>query len=67
MRREPKAQTTELGRSYKDDELIRKTANGRFQMFKSNFDFLEKPLSQVEDSHELRQQVKKRQGAKSQL
>ena len=27
----------------KDDELIRKTANGRFVMYKSNFDFLEKP------------------------
>jgi len=27
----------------KDDELIRKAPNGRLIMFKSNFDFLEKP------------------------
>jgi hypothetical protein len=45
---------TELGRTCKDDELIRKSANGRFELYKSNFDFLEKPLPAVEDSHELR-------------
>ena len=27
----------------KEDELIRKTTRGNFVMFKSNFDFLEKP------------------------
>ena len=32
----------------KDDELIRKTANGRFVMYKSNFDFLEKPSGYAE-------------------
>ena len=30
----------------KDDELIRKAPNGKMIMYKSNFDFLEKPQSQ---------------------
>lgn len=30
----------------KDDELIRKAPNGKLIMYKSNFDFLEKPQSQ---------------------
>ena len=30
-------------RTAKEDELIRKAPNGRFIMFKSNFDFMEKP------------------------
>lgn len=35
----------------KDDELIRKAPNGNFIMFKSNFDFLEKPSGYI-DSQE---------------
>lgn len=37
-------QAEEGGRISKDDELIRKSANGVFVMYKSHFDFLEKPL-----------------------
>jgi len=32
----------------KEDELIRKAPNGNFVMFKSNFDFLEKPTGYLE-------------------
>lgn len=32
----------------KEDELIRKAPNGNFVMFKSNFDFLEKPQGYLE-------------------
>lgn len=32
----------------KEDELIRKKPNGNFVMFKSNFDFLEKPMGYLE-------------------
>ena len=32
----------------KEDELIRKAPNGRFIMFKSNFDFLDKPQGYIE-------------------
>lgn len=32
----------------KEDELIRKRPNGAFVMFKSNFDFLEKPKGYLE-------------------
>ena len=32
----------------KEDELIRKRPNGTFVMFKSNFDFLEKPKGYLE-------------------
>lgn len=32
----------------KEDELIRRAPNGRFIMFKSNFDFLEKPSGYLE-------------------
>lgn len=39
-----------MGRISKDDELIRRTTNGRFVLYKSNFDFLEKPKSEVEES-----------------
>lgn len=37
----------------KDDELIRKAPNGRLLMYKSNFDFLEKPESStiLEEEH----------------
>ena len=45
---------SEMGMISKDDELIRRTSNGRFILYKSNFDFLEKPKSTFEDSHELR-------------
>ena len=38
-----KKDSQEQGQISKDDELIRKAKNGNFQMFKSNFDFLEKP------------------------
>ena len=31
----------------KDDELIRKAPNGRLIMYKSNFDFLEKPSNVI--------------------
>lgn len=62
-----KIQGAEVGKISKDDELIRKSANGVFVMYKSNFDFLEKPMPVVEDSHELRQQVKKQKTAKSQI
>lgn len=34
-------------------------------MYKSNFDFLEKPLASIEDSHELRVAAKKQKTAKS--
>lgn len=34
--------------TFKEDELIRKAPNGRFIMFKSNFDFLEKPRGYLE-------------------
>jgi hypothetical protein len=37
-------QAEEGGRISKDDELIRKSSNGVFVMYKSHFDFLEKPL-----------------------
>ena len=39
----------------KDDELIRKAPNGRLIMYKSNFDFLEKPADVIliEESKEL--------------
>ena len=33
----------------KDDELIRRASNGKLILFKSNFDFLEKPASAVDD------------------
>ncbi len=62
-----KPRHTEIGKISKDDELIRKSANGVFVMYKSNFDFLEKPLPVVEDSHQLRQQVKKQRTAKTQI
>ena len=45
---------SEMGMISTDDELIRRTPNGRFILYKSNFDFLEKPKSTFEDSHELR-------------
>ena len=57
----------EVGRISKDDELIRKSANGVFIMYKSNFDFLEKPLGTVEDSSELRKEVKKQKTAKNSI
>lgn len=60
-------QDNEVGRISKDDELIRKSANGVFVMYKSNFDFLEKPLSTIEDSHSLRKEVKKQKTAKSSI
>lgn len=50
---------SEMGMISKDDELIRRTSNGRFILYKSNFDFLEKPKSTFEDSQELRQKHKK--------
>ena len=37
----------------KEDELIRKAPNGRFIMFKSNFDFLEKPQGYLESDEYL--------------
>ena len=39
-----KPRHTEIGKISKDDELIRKSANGVFVMYKSNFDFLEMSL-----------------------
>jgi len=39
----------------KEDELIRKAPNGRFIMFKSNFDFLEKPKGYLESDEYLNQ------------
>lgn len=57
----------DLGRISKDDELIRKSAQGTFVMYKSCFDFIEKPLPSVEDTYELRQQVKKQKSAKGAL
>jgi hypothetical protein len=51
----------------KEDELIRKSAQGNFIMYKSNFDFLDKPQALVEDSHELRQQAKKQKTAKGMI
>jgi hypothetical protein len=34
-------------------------------MYKSNFDFLEKPMSAVEESHQFRKEVKKQKTAKN--
>ena len=42
-----KGDEEELGRISKDDELIRKSAQGTFVMYKSCFDFIEKPLPSV--------------------
>ena len=41
--------------TFKEDELIRKAPNGRFIMFKSNFDFLEKPSGYLESDEYLNQ------------
>lgn len=55
--RKNRKENQELGQISKDDELIRKAKNGNFQMFKSNFDFLEKPEPNFETSiEELRNQ-----------
>lgn len=58
---------SEQGQISKDDELIRKTKNGKFQMFKSNFDFLEKPEPNFELTLEELNAQKRQKMARSQI
>ena len=62
-----KKDNQEQGQISKDDELIRKAKNGNFQMYKSNFDFLEKPQPSFELTLEEFNKHKKQKSARSQI